>query len=149
MALARAVVVGLGLVLAAGAAAEDDKKPALDPEKLIGGWKITAGTRDGNKAENAAGDVTVTKDKITMKVSDDMVFEFGYKLDPKASPATIDMEILAPEGFKGAKANGIVALDKETLKLAYHPMGGARPKDFEAKKDSGEFSFELKKAEKK
>ena len=55
------------------------------------------------------------------------------------------MEILAPEAFKGAKAKGIVTVDGDTLKLAYHPMGGDRPTKFESAKDSGVFYFTLTK----
>lgn len=137
-----------GLVFAATAAA-DDKPAKLSPEALVGAYTLTAGTKDGAKMDKPAGDVTVTKDKITFKGSDGTVFEFGYTLDAKATPAAIDLEILAPEGFKGAKAKGIVAVEKDTVKLAYHPMMGDRPKGFEAKKDSGEYAFEWKKAEKK
>ena len=153
----RAMVVGLALTMPAFAddpkpkAAKDDAKPAakFDPASLVGAWTVTAGTKDGVKMDKPGGDVTVTKDKITFKAPDGMVFEFGYTVDAKATPAAIDLEILAPEGFKGAKAKGIVTVDKDVAKLAYHPMMGERPKGFEAKKDSGEFSFEWKKAEKK
>lgn len=149
MTLVRTLVLGFGLVAAAAAA--DDAKPAdkLTPEALVGKWALTAGTKDGAKMDKADGDVTFTKDKIAMKGPDGSMFEFSYKLDPKAAPAAVDLEILAPEGFKGAKAKGIVAVEKDVLKIAYHPMEGDRPKDFAAKKGSGEFSFELKKAEKK
>jgi uncharacterized protein (TIGR03067 family) len=148
MTLVRALVIGLAV--AAGATAADDKKPSpFDAEKLVGSWKLTAVVKDGDKMEKPGGDVTVIKDKITFKAPDDMTFEFGYKLDPKTDPAGIDLEILAPEGFKGAKAKGIIALDGENVKLAYHPMNGDRPKNFEAKKGSGEFAFEWKKVEKK
>ena len=120
----------------------------MAPEAIVGKGSLTAGMKDGVKMDKPEGEVTVTKDKITFKGSDGMVFEFGYTLDVKAIPAAIDMEILAPEGFKGAKAKGIIAVEKDVVKLAYHPMNGYWPKDFAAKKGSGEHAFEWKKAEK-
>lgn len=149
MARSRGLMIGFVLAAFTIGAVADDKKPSLDPDKLVGEWKLTAGTKNGDKIDNISGDVKFTKDKITMKGENDMVFEFAYTIDGKSDPAAIDMEILAPESFKGGKALGIVALDGETFKLAYNPFVRERPKDFEAKKDSGEFSFELKKAENK
>ena len=68
----------------------------------------------------------------------------GYKLDPKTKPMNIDMEILEGiEGTKGSKAEGIVELKGEVLKLAYSIEKGKRPKNFEGKEG---FMFEFKKA---
>jgi uncharacterized protein (TIGR03067 family) len=140
----------------------DDKKPEkaekFDATKLLGDWKITDGMKAGDKPgpDIDKGVATVTKDKISLK-SDGMGFAFGYKLDDKKDPVAIDMEILEPEGLKGAKALGIVKIDGDKFTLCYNPsMGGARPTKFESTKDNGNFLFvhtkakpEEKKPEKK
>jgi uncharacterized protein (TIGR03067 family) len=61
----------------------------------------------------------------------------------------IDME--GDEGpAKGFKAEGIIALDGDTLKLAYSTnipgFDGKRPEKFESTKDNKAFLFLMKKA---
>jgi uncharacterized protein (TIGR03067 family) len=145
----RITTLACGLLATLIAAGDDPQPAALKPELLIGTWTLTAGVKDGVKWDKPEGDVTVTKDKIALKAEDGTVFEFGYKLDLKAKPVAIDLEILAPEGFKGAKAKGIIAVENNVTKLAYHPMMGDRPQNFNAKKETGEYMFEwTKKSEK-
>jgi uncharacterized protein (TIGR03067 family) len=74
-----------------------------------------------------------------------MTFEFSYKLDTDAVPATIDMEVTKPEPLKGGKAVGIIAFEKDELKLCYHPEAKERPKKFESTKDNGFYMFVMKK----
>lgn len=132
----------------------DDKKPEkaekFDAAKLVGEWKITDGMKAGEKIADDAGKgaVTITKDKISLK-SMDMSFVFAYKIDDKKDPIAVDMEMLEPEGFKGAKALGIVKLDGDKFTLCYNPtMGGARPTKFDSTKDNGNFMFVHTKAKK-
>jgi uncharacterized protein (TIGR03067 family) len=137
-------------VLFAGVATADDKKDAkFDAGKLEGKWSITAGTKSGDKADTDKykDAVEITKEKITLKTPDG-TFVFKYTIDDKTSPVTVNLEIVEPEGFKGTKAAGIVKLDGDTLMLCYPAMGGDKPKDFDAKKDSGNYSFTMKKAAK-
>jgi uncharacterized protein (TIGR03067 family) len=145
--MARLLTLCLALGLTAALAA-DDKAPApLDPAKLIGDWTSIEGTKAGEKAPDAGkGTVNVTKDKITLK-SDDMTFVFGYTVDVKVTPATIDLEMLEPEAFGKPKAKGIVKLADGKVSLCYHPMGGDRPKDFTSTKENGNFLFVMKKKE--
>jgi uncharacterized protein (TIGR03067 family) len=125
------------------------KTATFDPAKLVGDWTYVSGMKAGEKVEKdrLEGKVTFTKDRITIPAGGDMKFVMAYKLDTKANPATIDMEIKegpVPEG----KAKGIIAFDGEQLKLCYHPTGGDRPKKFESTKDNAAFYFVLKKAAK-
>ena len=147
-------ILGLtAAVLFAGAAfAADEKKeaPKFDATKMVGTWDVTAGMKDGKKSEadNLKG-VTFDITKDTMKLKTPMgAFEFKYTLDEKTSPVTINLELVEPEAFK-SKATGIVKIDGETLMLCYPPMGGDKPKDFDAKEKSGHYSFTMKKAAKK
>lgn len=144
----RALVLGVGLVAVSAAAAQDDKKSGkLDPAKLAGTYKITDGKKAGDKMSDDAkkGKVVITKESIALKGEDGMEFEFSYKLDAKADPATIDMEITKPDALKGAKTLGIISLEPGEVKLCYHPEGKERPKKFESTKDNGNYLFTMKK----
>jgi uncharacterized protein (TIGR03067 family) len=144
------ILVGLvasGLMFA-GLAQADEKKPVFSAEKLIGTWQMTDGIKDGEKASEDGIKTTklvITKDKLTLKtgIGD---FVMKYSVDAKASPIALDLEITeGPDpSANGAKSKGIISLDGETVKISYHPMGGDRPKNFEAKKGSGEYSFTAK-----
>lgn len=144
------------LVAAVAVSAEDkkpdDKKPtALDAKTLAGTWTLVSGMKAGEKsdAKSLEDPAVFAGDKITFK-SPAGNFEFKYTLDAtKDGPAAIDMEILAPADFKGAKSKGIIGMEGETLTLAYNPTpDGARPKDFKSTKDNGSHVYTMKKAKK-
>jgi uncharacterized protein (TIGR03067 family) len=144
----RALVLGVGLVAVSAAAAQDDKKSdKMDPAKLAGTYKITDGKKAGDKIGDDAkkGKVVITKEAIALKGEDGMEFEFSYKLDAKADPAEIDMEITKPDALKGAKTLGIISYEAGEVKLCYHPEGKERPKKFESTKDNGNYLFTMKK----
>lgn len=149
MILVRVMVLGLATLVVSTVVAEDKKPAKLDPAKLIGDWKLTAGLKAGEKYEDTTNSMTeVTKDKITV-ADDRATFVFGYKIDAAKTPVEIDMEILQPDDLKGNKAKGIVKLEDGKMTLCYHPMGGERPAKFESTADNGFFLFTYKKAEKK
>lgn len=150
MMLVRMTVLGLALAVAACATAQD-KPTKLDPAKLVGNYTITDGVKDGTKSppENLKMlSVIIAKDTMTLKTPDGD-FKFQYSIDPSKMPAEIDLEILDGPIGKGAKSKGIIAIEGTTIKLAYSPDEGARPKDFDCKKGSGAQGFTLKKAEAK
>jgi uncharacterized protein (TIGR03067 family) len=133
-----ALTAGLVACLALTARGADEK---LD---LAGNYSLVAGKKNGTDVDETAkkAQYTVTADKFTIK-GGDLKFVMGYKLDAKATPAQIDMEILeGPDGSKGAKAVGIVQLKDGVMKLAYSLDKEKRPKDFDGKTG---FYFELKK----
>lgn len=143
----RALVVAVAV--ATGAAVAADEK-AFDAAKLAGTWKLTEGTKGGEKADVAGlkEGAVFTKDTITLK-NDMGTFKFKYSVDAKASPATIDLEITEPEGFKGTKSQGLVKLDGDTLTLIYATEPDAkRPTKFESTKENKYYLWVLKKAEK-
>ena len=135
----------LTLLVSAGADDKNDKDK-LDPEKLVGTYTYVSGERNGDKVPEdnlKKGTVVITKDTITLKV--DETFVIKYKLDAKKTPATVELEITeGPQGV-GAKSTGIIAMKGEEVKLCYPAMGGETPKEFAAKKDSGNHYFVLKK----
>ena len=143
--------MAVALVAAVAVSAEDKKPAEFDAKALVGSWSFTAGTRAGEKvdADKLKDMAEYTADKITMKTAD-ATFVFKYTVDAKASPVAVELEILEPDGFKGAKAKGIVELDGDTLKLAYNPTpDGDRPKDYTSTKDNGNHVYMMKKAKKK
>lgn len=141
----------LALLVAAFALADDAPKPAaaLDSAKLVGDWSITSGTRAGETVDKDRLKATITfaKDTITIPTDQGEKFLIAYTVDAKAAPATIDMEI--KDGpVKEGKANGIIALDGDELKLCYVMAGEKRPAKFESTKDNNAFAFTLKRAKK-
>jgi uncharacterized protein (TIGR03067 family) len=136
-----AFALGLGFVVFAGLTAAQEKKG--DAPKLEGKYKLVGGKVNGKDIDEEAkkAEYTFTSDKITIKGA--LTFVMSYKLDPKADPVAIDMDILeGPEGTKGAKAQGIVELKGDILKLAYTMDKDKRPKNFDGKDGN---VFELKK----
>lgn len=132
--------LALGLLACAAltGGAADDKLDLKGTYKLVGGKKNGTDVDENSKKAT----YTVTEDKFTIG-GGEFKFVMGYKLDTKATPAHIDMEILeGPEGTKGSKAVGIVELKGDTLKLAYALDKEKRPKGFDGKDG---FFFELKK----
>jgi uncharacterized protein (TIGR03067 family) len=143
--LALAAVV---LVLAPLGADDKDKKDdaKLDPAKIVGSWSYVSGERDGKKVPEAnlkKASVEITKDTITLK-GDDATYTIKYTLDPKKTPCGISMEITKGPQGEGAKAQGIIILKGDELKLCYNPMGGDAPKDFATKEGSNLHLFVLK-----
>ncbi|MBA4189329.1 MAG: hypothetical protein C0467_15135 [Planctomycetaceae bacterium] len=127
------------------AGAEDKKKEAADPLKLEGKYTLVSGKKSGTAIDEEAkkSKISFAGDKITIEGMG-IKFVMGYKVDDKATPMTIDMEILeGPEGTKGAKALGIIEVKEDVVKLAYSIDKEKRPKTFEGKDG---FLFELKKA---
>jgi uncharacterized protein (TIGR03067 family) len=133
------------LLLAASVQADD--KASGDTGKMIGNWTYVSGERDGNKVdpENLKkGIVAVTKDTITLKGGEQGEFILKYKLDTKKNPWAISMEITEGPAGQGAKAEGIITVSGDEMKIAYNPMGGKAPTAFAAKKDSGDHYFVLR-----
>lgn len=151
MTLVRVLVLGAAVGLVSVADAQDKKAAKVDPAKLPGTYEMVSGVRDGEKvpADHFKGvSLIVTKDEMELKTADGS-FKFAYKVDASKSPAALDLEITDGPVGKGMKGKGILAVDGDTLMLAYNPGGGDAPKDFEGKKGTGAHSFTMKKAAKK
>jgi uncharacterized protein (TIGR03067 family) len=160
----RGLVAAVAAVLFVGGAFAQEKKPAepakeekkepakFDASKLEGKWTVSEYTKDGEKQDTKEmkEPAVFTKDTIKVKSSAGE-FEFKYTLDTKTDPVAIDMEIAAPDVFKGAKTKGILKMDGDKLMLAYDAnmddkADKVRPKGFESKKESNVNSFVLTKA---
>jgi uncharacterized protein (TIGR03067 family) len=139
----------LVLSFAAMVSADDKKDSKFDAAKMVGDWKIVAGTKQGEKVaeDNLKVKVKVSKENFTLE-SDMGKFVMAYKLNPATNPVGIDLDIKEgpiPEG----KAIGVVSVNGEDMKLCYVPDASAtRPAKFESTKDNGAFLFTLKRVTK-
>jgi uncharacterized protein (TIGR03067 family) len=141
-------VVALFAVTAVGG---EEKQP-LDPAKLVGDWVFVSLEYAGEKVPNIErkGKVTVTKDTaLVPDVAPDVKYLMAYKIDAKASPALIDMEIKdGPQ--KGGKAEGIIAMQGDELRLCLVLQLGddkpKRPTKFESTKENKALYYVLKRA---
>jgi uncharacterized protein (TIGR03067 family) len=122
--------------LAAAAVAAD--KAADDLAALKGNWTVanslTAGTGKGlmpfSKTGKTADAVQVAGDKMTFLLGKDKLSEFGVKLDPTKSPATIDLTKDGKTIFVG-----IYELKGDTVRLCLLD-GKDRPADITGRKEA-------------
>lgn len=150
MTLVRVLALGVAVGLVSASAAQDKKAATLDAAKLPGTYEFVSGLRDGDKVPEAnfkGTTLIVTKDMMELKTPEGS-FKFSYTLDASKTPATMDMEITDGPIGKGEKRKGVVALDGDTLKLAYNAVGADAPKDFDVKKGSMGHSFTMKRQKK-
>jgi uncharacterized protein (TIGR03067 family) len=101
--------------------------------KWEGHYRLVDGKVQGRPIDDAARKATYQIDakSITIK-GNGVTFIIQYHLDTSKEPIGIDMVITqGPEGTKGSKALGIVALQGNQLKLAYSLR--ERPSDFTGK----------------
>jgi uncharacterized protein (TIGR03067 family) len=132
------------------AGGEEKEKKKFDPAGIVGKWKFTEGSKGGTKVDkkNLAADVTFTKDTVTIEGGGEK-HVMKFTIDATKTPVQIDME--GTEGAAtGVKAEGIISLDGETMKLAYTAkipgMEAKRPEKFESTEANKAFLFVMKKA---
>lgn len=119
----------------------------FDAAKLAGSWAYVSGEKDGTHLdkEHFAGQKATFTDKEIKVTGPNGEYDFSYKLDTTKQPVVIAMEMTAG-GNGDSKANGIVALEGDRLKLCYPPRGGAAPTKFEAPSGSGLHYFVFERA---
>jgi uncharacterized protein (TIGR03067 family) len=141
------VLATLLLLLAADA-------PVVDKEELKnlqGKWIVTVHEHGGVKLpakELAKLSVEVDEGRVTAKESGELregTTIIG--LDPKAKPATLDLKVATGDDA-GKVVKAIWKRSGKTLTVCYAEPGKDRPKEFEAKKDSGHTLMVLEKAPK-
>jgi uncharacterized protein (TIGR03067 family) len=110
-----------------------------DAEKMAGIWKCESANNDGKPlADEIVRELrlTLTKDGgYKTERGKQVLFDSTYKLDGGQKSKQIDM--IGTEGEnRGKTAQGIYALDGDTLTICYTMPGGERPKEFESKPGS-------------
>jgi uncharacterized protein (TIGR03067 family) len=128
------VLAGFGL-LWFQARAEDPKKENADAAKLVGAYEAVAGERGGQKiSADRLKDIMVriAVNAITTFDKDEKkVYAATYELDTSRQPWRITMTAtLTPVNGKGAKAEGLIKVDGDSVKLIYALPGGKAPTDF-------------------
>lgn len=149
-----AMVFCIALMIGSFVAADDKKDAKFDAAKLVGRWEYASGKKAGEEVpkDHLVGVVTWTKDEIHIPAGPDQKFVMAYKINADKSPVQIDMEIKEGPAPAGSKASGIVALDKDELKLCYVPEMGEkveRPEKFESTEKNKAFYFVMKRAKEK
>lgn len=113
------VMLTVGLVIAADAGKE--------LEAFQGRWELTASEKDGTK--QPIGTIRVVKDDTYTIEKDGKTLSKGtIKLDPSASPKTIDITRAG-----GKPMLGIYTLEGDLQKVCFAPEGKDRPKAFSSK----------------
>jgi uncharacterized protein (TIGR03067 family) len=144
--------VGMTFVLLASgitAFAQDAEKPSKNP--LLGEYIMVSGKDNGETVpeERIKGNlVRITEDTITAVDHDEKeIYVAKYTLDTTHTPYKIMMTVAGgPRDSKGDKAEGIVELKGDTLRMAYAYAGGEIPKDFKTiGKKQLEFTMTVKK----
>jgi uncharacterized protein (TIGR03067 family) len=136
--LVRALVLAVVLApLAAGGQAGDEAvKEEL--KQLQGDWKAIKGEADNN-AFTGGDPIIIEGDKLSLVIRDRIAFVGKIKINPKASPKTIDWELTeGPGGVVGKIKPGIYKLEKDKLEICWNPEGSKeRPKRFTTKLVAG------------
>jgi len=118
---------------------------------LLGEYIMVSGKDNGEQVpeERIKGNVVrITDDTITAVDRDEKeIYVAKYMLDTTHTPYRIMMTVAGgPRESKGDKAEGIVELKGDTLRMAYAYAGGDVPKDFKTiGKKQLEFTMTVKK----
>jgi uncharacterized protein (TIGR03067 family) len=144
--------LALGLLVATATA--EEKKAEFDATKLTGDWTYVSGMKSGEAVskESLSPKVTISKDTFTVPAGPDMKFAITYTINSKVSPVQIDFTIKEAPAKEavGTKAEGIISLEGDTLKLCYVDASAKdrakRPEKFESTKENKAHFFVLKRA---
>jgi uncharacterized protein (TIGR03067 family) len=145
----RWITFGLSLVVLAGASAWGGDDTKKDQEQIQGTWEPTGLSFGGKAFPTPAKNLPTrifTGDKLTTKdpgkKGEFAVEEATFKLDAAKDPKHIDIT----QKRDGKTVRGIYLLEGDTLKIAYHLGGEARPTKFDG---DGVFVETLKRQAKK
>jgi uncharacterized protein (TIGR03067 family) len=123
--------------------AED--KAAENHDPLAGSWEVVSMLIDGESNQISETVLTCEDGSYMLKVGDRQIEAGKYKLDAKAEPKTIDLEITEGDD-RGKRQFGIWKFEKEELVLCFaFPAADQRPKEFSGAKDSEQILVRLKK----
>jgi uncharacterized protein (TIGR03067 family) len=143
----KTLVATLALLFIVNSNAAD--KPNLASE-VVGTWSCSAATINGRVLPETSTKklhLTITDTRYKTERDAEVLFDSTYRLDISKTPAHINM--LGTEGdLRGKEAQGIIAMDGDTLKICYTMPGKPRPTTF-ASETNSEAQFVIWKREKK
>jgi uncharacterized protein (TIGR03067 family) len=118
---------------------------AKDTSKLVGTWNVTSAEKDGKTqtATDVKGrQVKITRDTITCYDRDNKVeMACNFTIDTSKTPWRVEMKCTQGE-HKDKKLQGIVQLDRDTLKLAFSKPDKDAPTNFTARQDQCSYTLE-------
>jgi uncharacterized protein (TIGR03067 family) len=116
-----------------------------EQQKLQGTWRILAGNEGGRTLPPARvkGSKMVVAGNLMTVYEAEKKRGMTFKLDPTKDPRIVDLKLTeGPQ--KGETAQGIYALDGDTLKISFALPGKSRPTSFTPKPGSQEMLFVMK-----
>ena len=141
-------ITALALVTFLGMAMAEDKKAEKVKSELDGTYTIVSGERAGKEipADHFTGAIVMFEgDKVLGTDKDKKeFFASSFKIDTSATPHKIMM--VSTTQNKGQKADGVIEVKGDTIRLAYALPGGETPTDFKTKGE--QHYFVMKKVKK-
>jgi len=128
---ARLFLLAAALGLAPALPSPDSAKERDSRTDLDGTWKMTRVVDSGREDAKPVGTrVEIQKGRIIgYDTESKQTYAVSYQLSPAKNPGEINMTIVEGKD-KGKSAEGIFALEGDTLKICYAFDGGPRPKSF-------------------
>src|SRR5436190_2937475 len=119
------------LVVASACAAENEINGNV-VSRMTGTWSCVNATINGKPLSETAVKkmhLTMTDTRYKTERNDEVLFDSTYRLDTTKAPVHINM--VGTEGdLIGKEAQGIIAVEGDTLKICYTMPGKARPTAF-------------------
>jgi uncharacterized protein (TIGR03067 family) len=154
-ALCAALLVGICLVAAGAAAADDKGGGEADSKALQGTWQCVTSEIDGEKQsddETKCYQLVFSGDKLTVTKNGSTVLKGAVTLDPAHTPHGIDIKLeedTENPGNVGKTMAGIYELKGDELKWCFTlPDRSERPKEFKTESGSSQVYATLKREKK-
>ena len=105
------------------------------PPDLVGTYHIVAGERSGQKLTDKHLNKVMCringKSITTFVKEENAIYAADYQIDSTNSPWKISMTAtLTPDDSKGTKAQGLIDINGDTVRLIYALPGGSAPTSF-------------------
>ena len=135
------------LVVAGAGAAEKVTGPNFSSQ-VIGTWSCVNATINGKSLSESSTKklrLTMTDTRYKTQRNDEVLFDSTYRLDTTKAPVQINM--IGTEGdLIGKEAQGIIAMEGDTLKICYTMPGKRRPIAFASATNSEAYLIVWKRA---
>ena len=132
----KALIASVAMLVVTGACAAE-KEISL-ASRMTGTWSCASATINGKPLSESAAKklrLTMTDTRYKTERTDEVLFDSTYRLDTTKMPVHINM--VGTEGdLIGKEAQGIVAVEGDTLMICYTMPGKPRPKAFESAANS-------------
>ena len=140
-------VATIAALLTVGACAAE--KEINVRSRMSGTWSCVAATINGKPLADSTVKklhLTMTDTRYKTERNDEVLFDSSYRLDTTKAPVHINM--VGTEGdLAGKEAQGIIALEGDTLKICYTMPGKPRPVSFASPTNSEAYLIVWKRGE--